>query len=663
MPALFLEYASVPVEQKVFHVKKLSGLIGHITENAAMTDHVANVILKAPCVPETSQSSSIINQTSSVNCYYTSGPKQVSWNTAADNCASTDGAYLWRPNTEQEANAVQNELNIHVDVWTGANDIDNDGNFTFAIENGSLSFNDLPFGEDSLENPVSLNLKHSEHLQLGARTIDVRNPWNKEERVMQTAAKEEKLVNWKVLPPENFKQGAGKEAFRNHSSNKGESVMQKVAKGEQPCPELFVCDGIFVDCIVSKHLHHRTSQVSEDKDALKTTDALSKLVALTKVVRQGTMEDLITKMQQIIDNTDEDLAFRYILGYSRNSIDNVDVLHQLLIHAIKSKNINCAKAIAWEITRRFSSTVLITQYHDIWPAFQCVCKTKNNLEDVSCSANMSNIVIVAEVQKGKTVLFRIDSFHGIQIIYKEFNGQSKEAMCIVKQVDGLKGANTHLTTIKGVSSEDAKGYFANHSKLSMFSKSHLKSKGFGHKNQIFECVPCIQLFCRAKGLLPIGESHFPVQINSIQTDILEGYPKLNVRSDIRIGAQILVPKGQVNKQAGINTEEIIPPVTGTGTVGGFLRYLGEDAFLTCAHVICDWESLIRDKSGIDIHDNPVNIFCPCVNSLGKMFPCGKLAGLAFPPDQGMGSSVDAAIVKIDQALARSFIDVKEQSGI
>lgn len=34
-----------------------------------------------------------------------------------------------------------------------------------------------------------------------------------------------------MLPPENFKQEAGKVAFRNHPSNKGESFMQKVAKG------------------------------------------------------------------------------------------------------------------------------------------------------------------------------------------------------------------------------------------------------------------------------------------------------------------------------------------------------------------------------------------------------------------------------------------------
>lgn len=381
------------------------------------------------------------------------------------------------------------------------------------------------------------------------------------------------------------------------------------------------------------------------------------------------MEDLITKMKQSIDNTDDDLVFRYILGHSRNSINNGDVLG-LLKHAINLKNTKCAKAVVWEITRRFSRTVLITQYHDIWPAFKCECKTNKALEDKLCSANLSNIVIVAEVHKGKMILSRIDSFHDIEIIYKEVNGQSKEAMCIVEHLDGLEVANTPLHTIKGVSSEVAIIYFAKYSKLSMISKSHLKSKGFGHNHQSFACVPCIQLFCRAKGLIPIGEPHFPEKISSIQTDILEGYPQLNATSDIRIGAQIMVPKVQANQQnspnnqqAGRNTEEIIPPDTGTGTIGGFLRYHGEDAFLTCAHVICDWESLVQDKSVIDIHDNPIKIFCPCVNASGNMFPCGQLAGLAFPPDQRMGSSVDAAIVKIDQALARSFIDEKEQSGI
>ncbi|VDH90339.1 Hypothetical predicted protein [Mytilus galloprovincialis] len=57
-------------------------------------------------------------------------------------CAGTSGAYLWRPNTEQEAFAVLSDSS----VWTGANDFDQDGLYTFDTENSSFAFNPLPFG-------------------------------------------------------------------------------------------------------------------------------------------------------------------------------------------------------------------------------------------------------------------------------------------------------------------------------------------------------------------------------------------------------------------------------------------------------------------------------------------------------------------------------------
>ncbi|XP_076071950.1 uncharacterized protein LOC143043607 [Mytilus galloprovincialis] len=90
------------------------------------------------------------NQASSTNCYSDSG-------TVATNnrnflallvCTMTPGAYLWRPNTEAEAAAVRNKYNFPNDVfvWTGANDVDGDGTFTFAIENGQLNVATPPFG-------------------------------------------------------------------------------------------------------------------------------------------------------------------------------------------------------------------------------------------------------------------------------------------------------------------------------------------------------------------------------------------------------------------------------------------------------------------------------------------------------------------------------------
>ncbi|XP_071141943.1 uncharacterized protein [Mytilus edulis] len=109
--------------------------------------------LKAPCVPETCPTGFklLSDQTSSGNCY-SSGQRTTTWHEAFAICAQTDGAYMWRPNTKQEAKAVLIELNIPVNyviVWTGANDIDRDGKYTFAVENGPFSLNHLPFGEVS----------------------------------------------------------------------------------------------------------------------------------------------------------------------------------------------------------------------------------------------------------------------------------------------------------------------------------------------------------------------------------------------------------------------------------------------------------------------------------------------------------------------------------
>ncbi|VDI77167.1 Hypothetical predicted protein, partial [Mytilus galloprovincialis] len=109
MAAFFREYATpptVPVEKKVFHAIRHSGLNGRVPENAAMNDHGAS-----------------------------------------SSCASTQGAYLWRPNTIQEANDVRDELIGGSAVWTGATFRVKDGNYIFSIENGTSFLNSVPYGE------------------------------------------------------------------------------------------------------------------------------------------------------------------------------------------------------------------------------------------------------------------------------------------------------------------------------------------------------------------------------------------------------------------------------------------------------------------------------------------------------------------------------------
>ncbi|XP_071179813.1 uncharacterized protein [Mytilus edulis] len=106
---------------------------------------------KSPCVPESCPHGYklLSNQASSADCYFY-GNYLTHWDAAQSSCASTRGAYLWRPNTAQETNDVRNTIaNDSFAFWTGANDRDKDGKFTFIIENGPFSLNSLPFGSGS----------------------------------------------------------------------------------------------------------------------------------------------------------------------------------------------------------------------------------------------------------------------------------------------------------------------------------------------------------------------------------------------------------------------------------------------------------------------------------------------------------------------------------
>ncbi|XP_071127319.1 uncharacterized protein [Mytilus edulis] len=105
------------------------------------------------CVPETCPAGCMVlpNQASSTSCYSDSGATTQTWDAALVDCTRTPGAYLWRPNTEQEAAAVRNKYNIPLaNIWTGANDVDKDMTFTFAIENSQLNFFGPPFGINTI---------------------------------------------------------------------------------------------------------------------------------------------------------------------------------------------------------------------------------------------------------------------------------------------------------------------------------------------------------------------------------------------------------------------------------------------------------------------------------------------------------------------------------
>ncbi|XP_076072015.1 uncharacterized protein LOC143043720 [Mytilus galloprovincialis] len=58
------------------------------------------------------------DQTASSNCYFDSGTQSdLIWSDARKACTATPGAYLWRPNSRAEADAVKNTFDIEHDEW------------------------------------------------------------------------------------------------------------------------------------------------------------------------------------------------------------------------------------------------------------------------------------------------------------------------------------------------------------------------------------------------------------------------------------------------------------------------------------------------------------------------------------------------------------------
>ncbi|CAC5376544.1 unnamed protein product [Mytilus coruscus] len=165
-----------------------------------------------------------------------------------------------------------------------------------------------------------------------------------------------------------------------------------------------------------------------------------------------------------------------------------------------------------------------------------------------------------------------------------------------------------------ISSERAQNLFVNHNNLGLICPSIGKSRYFSSKRHEL----CVQFHCTKKGIIPIGNEHFPHTIKGCPTDVIESQSQL--LSNLRIGDKV-------------------GPQTSTGTLGGFVRYLDVfDCFLTCAHVMYDLKTLFESSSNFARLQG------------GKAFiptPQGQVeCGIwrAFDYDDKSRTSVDAALV-------------------
>ncbi|XP_071146815.1 uncharacterized protein [Mytilus edulis] len=111
---------------------------------------------EAPCksLPTTCPDgyTKLFDQTVSQNCYLFGGNTTLnftSWHVALARCLNTPGAYLWIPETPEEAEAVRVKFNIiedDFDVYTGANNLADNNTYVYAVTNDSFDWDNLPFG-------------------------------------------------------------------------------------------------------------------------------------------------------------------------------------------------------------------------------------------------------------------------------------------------------------------------------------------------------------------------------------------------------------------------------------------------------------------------------------------------------------------------------------
>lgn len=239
---------------------------------------------------------------------------------------------------------------------------------------------------------------------------------------------------------------------------------------------------------------------------------------------------------------------------------------------------------------------------------------------------------------------------------------SNELVIIVETTEDIAGLPRkfwnieikYISNVNGITMENkVKEQVCNKTKLSPSPQDcfpenfkidgNLASKLFKmHKKSTFICKslykltdgatvyrPCVQLFCRVKGFIPVKENHFPKHINNVETDILEGESVL--AGQLRVGEQI-----QSSHYSG--------------TLGGFVKILGEITFLTCAHVVLHKDNLCGIKLSIP-DDQPIYMDCVQDSSNGQnIFRCGKLRHIEFRTDRPGETSIDAALFKLSKGI-------------
>ncbi|OWF42592.1 hypothetical protein KP79_PYT02022 [Mizuhopecten yessoensis] len=198
---------------------------------------------------------------------------------------------------------------------------------------------------------------------------------------------------------------------------------------------------------------------------------------------------------------------------------------------------------------------------------------------------------------------------------------------------------TQRASLKNIILKHTDELFKKHSNINFIGTSPVKSSKNGNAVRV---EACIVINCSSKGFIPFGEEEFPKLLTvgevAVSTDIREGYFQFGLYAYDTSRSSDIHDRLKMGCQFGVEGG------SGSGTIGPFVNFNGNLAFLTCAHIMygIDENGYTYDDSGCDLF-----IEQPTSTNFGSTGNrCGKVKRAVFRPD--LPSSVDAAVVEITE---------------
>ncbi|XP_071145378.1 uncharacterized protein [Mytilus edulis] len=393
------------------------------------------------------------------------------------------------------------------------------------------------------------------------------------------------------------------------------------------------CDGYFIDCDIHHSLIGSNSfckRTAKDNIAIKSnynfesTNAFECLVITSSYLKkeQGRLSLLNEDsfLQAVVKS--RDLICRLMLSYIDDSEATLVYLLKVLEFAMERRHNDISMSIAWRLTWVYFTRIKydFPTLKDIWPAFRCTCK---NESEEQCDICLSETVIVVQLDTYSAK--PSEMFYSIPVIfYTDGIGDKLPlATSTIPYIDEMP-----------ITDSNAECLFDNHRNLTLICKSSCLTLPMTYRpsNTISEIKPCVQLYCKAKGLIPIGEQHFPKFFCGMPTKVVQGTPTL--MGGLQIGN-------------AIGTDSFKK-----GTLGGFVRFRGEDAFLTCLHVFLTAEQLTEDKITLDDNES-YRVKCyqntTAWSNKDDGFVCGKIQDFGFEQNCDR-TSVDAALIQLEKGI-------------